>query len=299
MTAPGLPAPAAAIAARLVRMLRREAALGPESVRFIDSTFSNPSAAEIARRLADESDPERDGLLELLLSPDEDHRVAIEPLLEPAADVDESEIARRLLRDVGRVRFRLPDGRGAFEVVLTAALARGFVAGLAIGRRIPAELRAALQPIADDRDRLRACVTLRHAGLSFTPARTGHPLPRRRPPGGRGPPLPRRPRLRARAAEVRRHGGGAVDVSRRAQATPGRGAGRRAPPGRAGGAGRLRGRAKPGPAPGLGWTGPLRNRSSGSSTGSACRSSAACRTPAPIGSMTAFDVGDPAEPQPD
>lgn len=173
MTAPGLPAPAAAIAERLVRMLSREAALGPESVRFIDSTFSTPSAAEIARRLADESDPERDGLLELLLSPDEDHRVAIEPLLESAADVDESEIARRLLRDVGRVRFRLPDGRGAFEVVLTAALARGFVAGLAIGRRIPAELRAALQPIADDRDRLQACVTLRHAGLSFTPARTG------------------------------------------------------------------------------------------------------------------------------
>jgi hypothetical protein len=162
-----------AIAARLVRLLSRETALGQGSVRFIDSTFSNPSAAEIARRLADESDPERDGLLELLLSPDEDHRVAIEPLLEPDANVDEPEIARRLLRDVGRVRFRLPDGRGAFEIVLTAALARGFVAGLAIGRRIPAELRAALQPIADDRDRLLACVTLRHAGLNFTPARTG------------------------------------------------------------------------------------------------------------------------------
>ncbi len=166
-------APAAAIAERLVRMLSRETALGPESVRFIDSTFSNPSPAEIALRLADESDPERDGLLELLLSPDEDHRVAIEPLLESAADVDESEIARRLLQDVGRVRFRLPDRRGAFEVVLTTALAQGFVAGLAIGRRIPAELRAALQPIADDRDRLQACVTLRHAGLSFTPERTG------------------------------------------------------------------------------------------------------------------------------
>jgi len=165
-------APAAAIAARLVRMLSRETALGPESVRFIDSTFSNPSPAEIARRLADESDPERDGLLALLLAPDDDHRVAIEPLLESAADVDEAEIARRLLHDAGRVRFRLPDGRGVFEVELTAALARGFVAGLAIGRRIPAELRAALQPIADDRDRLLACVTLRHAGLSFTAART-------------------------------------------------------------------------------------------------------------------------------
>ena len=51
--------------------MSREVALGPECLRFIDSTFSNPTAAGIARLLADESDPERDGLLELLLSPDE------------------------------------------------------------------------------------------------------------------------------------------------------------------------------------------------------------------------------------
>jgi hypothetical protein len=173
MRTPGPPTPESAIADCLGRMLSRETALGPECVRFIDSTFSNPSPAELARLLRDESNPERDGLLALLLAPDEEHRIAVEPLLESAAgEVDAAGIGRLLLQRVDRVRFGLPDGRGAFEIEPTAALIDGFVAGLAVGRRIPEELRAALRPIADERDRLRACVTLRHAGLVFTPART-------------------------------------------------------------------------------------------------------------------------------
>ena len=45
--------------------------------------------------------------------------------------------------------------------MLTAALARGFVAGLAIGRRIPAELCARPAADADDRDRLQASSAMR------------------------------------------------------------------------------------------------------------------------------------------
>lgn len=173
MLAAGPQSSEAAIAECLVRMLGGEVALGPGCVRFIDSTFSTPSAVEIARRLADESDPERDGLLALLLSPDEEHRLAIEPLLESdGGEVDGGEIAARLARGIGCVRFRLPEGRGAFAVALTAELAHGFVAGLALGRRIPPALRTALRPIADERERLLACVTVRHAGVELTPART-------------------------------------------------------------------------------------------------------------------------------
>ncbi|MCK7504216.1 MAG: hypothetical protein MZV70_09055 [Desulfobacterales bacterium] len=44
----------------------------PETLRFIDSTFSHPSAAELAaHRSTDDAAPERDSLLELLFSPDE------------------------------------------------------------------------------------------------------------------------------------------------------------------------------------------------------------------------------------
>jgi hypothetical protein len=173
MTSPRPPAPESAIAECLAHLLSREVALGPECLRFIDSTFSNPTAAGIARLLADESDPERDGLLELLLSPDEEHRLAVEPLLESAAgDVDEGGIAARLADAVDRVRFRLPEGRGSFAAELTPALARGFVAALALGRRIPEALRAALRSIEDERERLLAGVTVRHAGLELTAART-------------------------------------------------------------------------------------------------------------------------------
>jgi len=163
---------AAAIAERLARMLSAEVELAPEVVRFIDSTFADPDPAGLERLLADPSDPERDGLAALLFSPDEAHQLAIEPLLAAAVGaVDEEDVARRVARAAGRVRFRLPDGRGVVAVGLTPELAAGFVQRLALNRDIPPELRAALQPIADERERLRALVATRNSGVRCDPAR--------------------------------------------------------------------------------------------------------------------------------
>jgi hypothetical protein len=171
MAAPAPRPVAAAVADTLARLWPAETEIDTGSARFIDSTFSNPSAAELARLVADETHPERDGLLELLFAPEESHRLAVESFLDSSATVDEAEVARRLARRVGRARFRLPDGRGAFEFEVTAGLAESFVRRLALSRRIPDALRHGLEAVSGDPERRQACVVLRHSGLRFTPAR--------------------------------------------------------------------------------------------------------------------------------
>jgi hypothetical protein len=165
--------PESEIALRLAAMWSAESELDAERVRFIDTTFSDPSATELARLIAEASHPDRDGLLELLFAPDEPHQIAIEPILVAAMECpDEAEVARLLARELDRIRFRLPEGRGTIEVELSAALAESFVRRLYLSRRIPAQLVAAMQQaMPDDRDRLRAGVVLRNSGLRFTPAR--------------------------------------------------------------------------------------------------------------------------------
>jgi hypothetical protein len=160
----------AEIAERLAGTWRAETALDPQTVRFIDATYSTPTAAELSVRLAEE-DPELDGLPELVFSPDESHHLAVEPLLNARDTVpDEAEVAARLAAGLGRARFRLPSGRGAIEVEITPELAAGFVRRLALSRRIPEALHGM---IADDAERLRVRVVLRTSGVEFTPARIG------------------------------------------------------------------------------------------------------------------------------
>ena len=73
---------AARIAADLQEILARGLDLSAETVRFIDSTFAHPSAAELSALLTDDAVPERDSLLELLFSPDEALQIELEGRLD-------------------------------------------------------------------------------------------------------------------------------------------------------------------------------------------------------------------------
>ena len=67
-----IPSPSVArIADTLRAILARGLDLTPDTLRFIDSTFSQPSAAELAAILKDDDAPEGDSLLELLFAPDD------------------------------------------------------------------------------------------------------------------------------------------------------------------------------------------------------------------------------------
>lgn len=100
----------AVVASRIRDMLARGVSLPPEVLRFIDSTFFNPTAAELAAVAGDESASERDPLLELLFAPDEAFQVELEETLADR-EPDAERVAGLLCRPSLQVVFRFPDAR--------------------------------------------------------------------------------------------------------------------------------------------------------------------------------------------
>lgn len=163
---------AADIADDLREILSRGLNLPEATVRFIDSTFSHPSPAELEAITGDDSDPERDSLLALLFSPDEPLQIELESRLSrlggepPCAE----EVASRLAAEPLPVRFRFPDGRGVLEVPMTTPLARRLIQGLGIDRVLPAGVAEVIEATASGRGGNRLRVMLRNARFGFTPA---------------------------------------------------------------------------------------------------------------------------------
>jgi len=160
-----------AIALRIRGILERGTDLAPGVMRFIDSTFSDPSPDELAAILAGESNSERDSLLELLFSPDESVHLDLEELLLlPAPDgIDPNEVTELLCRPPLWAGFRMPHSRGWLRVEMTPALARRFVHQLRIDRQIPGPIAAAIDARPAGRQRLRLRVLIRGARLDALP----------------------------------------------------------------------------------------------------------------------------------
>jgi hypothetical protein len=160
-----------AIARRIRDILERGIDLSPEVMRFIDSTFSDPSADELAAILGDESNSERDSLLELLFTPDESLHFDLEEFLQlpSAGDIDPNQLAELLCRPPLWTAFRRPGGRGWLRVEMTPALARRFVYQLRIDRPIPVAIAAAIAARLDGRQSLRLRVLIRLARFDVFP----------------------------------------------------------------------------------------------------------------------------------
>jgi hypothetical protein len=163
-----LPDDCAAMASRIREMLARGVEIGPETLHFIDSTFFNPTAAELAAVAGDESASERDPLLELLFAPDETFQVELEETL-AGRRLDAEQIAGLLCRPPLKVLFRFPDGRGTLGLEMTPALVRHLVCQLRVDRTIPADLSQALKSAADAGEWRRAQVLIRNARVRLTP----------------------------------------------------------------------------------------------------------------------------------
>jgi hypothetical protein len=144
-------------------------------MRFIDSTFSDPSAAELAAILGTDADSERDSLLELLFSPDESIQLELEEFLVTKGSRglnEEGRVVERICRPPLTAAFRLPENRGVVNVAVTPRLARRFVYQLKIDRLIPESVAADIESRLTGRDRLRLRVLLRGARFDFSPSNT-------------------------------------------------------------------------------------------------------------------------------
>lgn len=144
--------------------------LGSDVIHYIDSTFSNPTAAEIETILHDDFNCEKDSLMELLLFPDEAMQLQLETLLEclQFAAEEEKSIPAYLLRGPLPVKIRFPEGRGSLDLVVAEDVACRFISRLNISKHLHPELLKALDRYENEPVAQRIKVKIRNSRFSPT-----------------------------------------------------------------------------------------------------------------------------------
>jgi len=139
------------LADEIRKILNRGLTLDSDVVHYIDSTFSNPTVEELQVILHDDSNCEKDSLMELLFFPDEKMQVELEEMLENLQfeKQDEDCVLEALGRESLPVSMCLPQGRGSLSLALPHEVAPGFITRLRISKHLDGKLREAVNRYAD------------------------------------------------------------------------------------------------------------------------------------------------------
>ena len=158
------------LAGKLQKIFNDGITLSSEVIHYIDSTFSNPTTTELQTILHDDSNCEKDSLMELLLFPDETMQLQLESLLERLhfQQADEKSVLGDLLQDPMQVTIRFPGDRGSLRLRITEHVACQFISRLNISRHLNPNLLDALKQLKDETISDRIKVKLRNS--RFSPA---------------------------------------------------------------------------------------------------------------------------------
>ena len=147
--------------------------------RFMEATFGDASPDALQALLDDESDAERDSLLDLLFFPDETLQAALEPILAKRAlsTEDVARLTARLKTAPAMARLLFPGSQASVAAALPIFGVDAFLSRLNLTWQPAAKLEAVLEqvdarplsPEGDARDgRIRLRVWLRNAALRQT-----------------------------------------------------------------------------------------------------------------------------------
>jgi hypothetical protein len=158
------------LADEIRKILGNGITLGSEVIHYIDSTFSNPTTTEVQTILHDDSNCEKDSLMELLLFPDEPMQLQLESLLERShfQQADEKFVLGDLLQDPVQVTIRFPGDRGSMRLRVTEDVACRFISRLNISRHLNPNLLEVLNQHQDKTISDRIKVKLRNCRFSPT-----------------------------------------------------------------------------------------------------------------------------------
>jgi hypothetical protein len=160
----------ALLAEKIREIFERGFLLGSEAVRYIDSVFLNPSLQELEAVIRNESDCERDSLVELLFFPDESVQAELEDLLE-AGDfqkADEKTVLNLLTSQEIETKLIFPGSRGGFKLTVPESVPEQFVSRLNISKNLDNRLIEAVNSHTPQKYRTRFRVKLRNARFSYT-----------------------------------------------------------------------------------------------------------------------------------
>ena len=137
------------LAERIVKILKEGIHLNSDVMHFIDSTFSSPRTNELEKIIADNSDCERDSLIELIFFPDEEIQAKLEDLLESHnyCREDENKVLDYLSSGQIESTVHLPDNKGTLSATMSYEAAGRFLTRLNIHRNIDEKISAAISLI--------------------------------------------------------------------------------------------------------------------------------------------------------
>ena len=162
------------LADEIRKILGNGITLGSEVIHYIDSTFSNPTTTELQTILHDDSNCEKDSLMELLLFPDETMQLQLESLRECShfQQADEKSVLDDLLQDPVQATIRFPEDRESLRLRVTEDVACQFISRLNISRHLNPSLIEALNQHQDETISSRIKVKLRNSRFLPTTEKT-------------------------------------------------------------------------------------------------------------------------------
>jgi hypothetical protein len=157
--------------ARIVEAIETGGRLTAAIQDYIEAVLFPPEPDRLAAFLNEDSDGQRDSLLDLIFSPDEVVQIDLEPLVEAArcSQDDEAVLLAQLKARAIDARILMPDGRFLVKISVPDAIKSQFLARLAISRRLSPEVAAAVEKHVSPPRQLFIKVRLRNAGIRFHP----------------------------------------------------------------------------------------------------------------------------------
>jgi hypothetical protein len=160
----------ALLADEILKNLREGLTLSSDVVHYIDSTFSNPTIEELEDILQDDSNCEKDSLVELLFFPDETLQDQLEGLIEDHQfkEEDEGKALQYLCQKPLMVSFHFPEERGSFSLEIPWATAHQFIKRLNISKQIDRNLLSSIKENVSENHRDRFAVKIRNSRFAAT-----------------------------------------------------------------------------------------------------------------------------------
>jgi len=158
------------LADKILEILNEGIPLSDEVVHYIDSTFSNPTIEELKNILQDDSNCEKESLVELLFYPDEKIQLQLEEFLENNSfeQEDEEKVSNCLYQKPLLIVFHFADERGAFSLAISEATAHQFVKRLNISKQIDRSLVSTIKKKVGENHKNRFTVRIRNSRFVTT-----------------------------------------------------------------------------------------------------------------------------------
>jgi hypothetical protein len=152
---------------RITAALENGGCITDSILDYIDAVLFSPEPDRLAAFLNEDTDSERDSLLDLIFFPDQAFQIDLEPMLDAArySAEDENEVHDRLMAGVIRAWVNLPDGRKLARILVPDFIKSQFLERLNISWQMDHHVSAAIRKGVSAMLRPIVKVRLRNAGI--------------------------------------------------------------------------------------------------------------------------------------